>query len=150
MEKAPDDLAGMSEAEAKEYIFHHITALKLAEKARESSAAELDKWEKRAELARGLGKPDLAGEAEKEAARIKAKIDGLSAEIDGLKAVISSLKSKAAVSGTIAARERLVDPDLLEQELLILLGKTFNSETDSEADQGQDPGLGEKPEGKDR
>jgi len=120
MESKPDDLRGMSPAAAKEYIFHHITALKLTEKSRLELLAELDKWEKRAELARNKGDPNLTAAAEKEAALFRAKTETLADEIAELKALIEKMRKEIPL---LAARERSVDPDLLEQELLIALGK---------------------------
>jgi hypothetical protein len=125
METKPDDLSGMSAAAAKEYIFHHITALKLAEKDRDGLLAELDKWEKRAELARGRGVPDLAADAEKEAGRVRARAEGMLAEIAELRVKIEKMRKELPA---LAARERSVDPDLLEQELLIVLGKNPGDE----------------------
>ncbi|MDR1352065.1 MAG: chromosome partitioning protein [Treponema sp.] len=120
MEQGIDDLRGMSPADAKEYIFHFITALKLAEKDRAGLEAELEKWRKREELARSRGAEDLAGEARQETERIRAKVDLLSAEEAGLKAQIETMRKQLP---GLAARERSVDPDLLEQELNIALGK---------------------------
>jgi hypothetical protein len=125
METRADDLSGMSAGAAKEYIFHHIAALKLAEKARDGFLADLDKWEKRAELARVRGARDLAAEAEKEAGRVRARAEGLAAEIADIRDQIEKTRKGLPAS---AARERSVDPDLLEQELLILLGKNPGDE----------------------
>jgi hypothetical protein len=125
METKADDLSGMSAAAAKEYIFHHAAALKLTEKARDGLLADLDKWEKRVELARSRGAPDLAAEAEMEAGRVRARAEGLLAEIADLRAGIEKMRKGLPA---LAARERGVDPDLLEQELLIMLGKNPGDE----------------------
>jgi hypothetical protein len=125
MEPRGDDLSGMSVAAAKEYIFHHIAALKLTEKSRDDLLADLDKWEKRVELARNRNAPELAAEAEKEAGRISAKAEALASEIAELRATIEKLRKGLPA---LAARERTVDPDLLEQELLITLGKNPGDE----------------------
>jgi chaperonin cofactor prefoldin len=116
----------MNVATAKEYIFHHIAALKLTEKEHGEVLAELDKWKKRVELARSRGTADMAVEAEKEAGRVQAKVERLAVEITDLKAQIENMRKGIPA---LAARERTVDPDLLEQELLIILGKdSFSSE----------------------
>ncbi|MDR1412163.1 MAG: chromosome partitioning protein [Spirochaetaceae bacterium] len=120
MEQGIDDLRGMSPADAKEYIFHFITALKLAEKNRAGLEAEKEKWRKREELARNKGAEDLAGEARREKDRIQGKVDSLSAEEAEIKARIETMRKQLP---GLAARERSVDPDLLEQELNIVLGK---------------------------
>lgn len=125
METRRDDLSGMSAAAAKEYLFHHIAALKLTEKSRDELLADLDKWEKRAELAHNRNAPELAAEAEKEAGRIRAKAETLAAEIAELRTKIETIRRDIPA---LAARERAVDPDLLEQELLITLGKNPGDE----------------------
>jgi phage shock protein A len=120
MEQRPDDIRGMNAADAKEYIFLHINTLKLTEKKRESLKAECEKWNARVALARSKGAEDLALEAEKEAVRLQAQLDALDTEINELKSQIESMRKQ--VPG-LAARERSIDPDLLEQELLISLGR---------------------------
>jgi hypothetical protein len=124
MEHRPDDLRGMSAAEAKEYILHHITALKLAEKARGDALADLDKWEKRVDLARRQGAGALAAEAEREAAQARTRSGGLAAEAAELRGQVQRMRTALPA---LAARERSVDPDLLEQELLMVLGKDLPS-----------------------
>ncbi|MDR2070293.1 MAG: chromosome partitioning protein [Treponema sp.] len=125
METRLDDLSGMSAAAAKEYIFHHIAALKLAEKNHAGLLADLEKWEKRGELARSRHMPDLAAEAEKEAGRIRARVEDAQAENADLRAKIEKMRKDLPA---LASRERSVDPDLLEQELLIALGKNPGDE----------------------
>jgi phage shock protein A len=131
MEQNPDDLRGMSAADAKEYIFHFITTLKLTERSRAELEAERDKWQRREELARSKDAADLAGEARREAERLQAKIDTLSAEAAELRAQIETMRRQ--VHG-LAARERSIDPDLLEQELNIVLGETPGDACPTKAD----------------
>jgi phage shock protein A len=130
METKPDDLLGMSAATAKEYIFHHIAALKLTEKERDELLAEQGKWENRAALARSRGAPDLAAEAETEAGRVRTRIEDILVEIADLRGKIEKMRKDIPA---LAARERGVDPDLPERaegpELLITLGKTLGDET---------------------
>jgi phage shock protein A len=110
----------MDTAGAKEYVFHFITALKLTEKRRAALEAEKEKWRRREELARGRGAEDLAAGARGEAERVEAEIESLSAEEAELKSQIEAMRRQLPL---LAARERSVDPDLLEQELNIALGK---------------------------
>jgi hypothetical protein len=112
---------GMSAAAAKEYILSLITALKLAEKEIHSLEGKAAKWKVRVELARSNGKNDLALEAEKEAERIEKKMADLRGEERSLKNQIE--ETRRQLPG-LAARERSIDADLLEQELLIALGQT--------------------------
>jgi phage shock protein A len=124
MEKEPGgdrpwDISGMNAAEAREYIFHHITTLKLTEKKIRELDGELARWQGRAELARSKGAADLAAEAERQAEAIGAKRSGLEEENAGLRAGIDRMRAQIPA---LAARERSIDPDLLEQELLIAAG----------------------------
>jgi phage shock protein A len=123
MEQSPEDLRGMGAADAKEYIFHYITTLKLTEKKREELAGEHEKWLSRVDLARSRGAEDLALSAQGEADKLQAEQAALAAEIADLKAQIRRMQDQLP---GLAARERSVDPDLLEQELLIALGEPLD------------------------
>ncbi|QQO11277.1 chromosome partitioning protein [Breznakiella homolactica] len=104
---------------AKEYILHHITALKLNEKNIRELDSDINKWENRIQLAHSKGISDLAEEAEKEVLRIKNELDTLKTETADLKSGIQRMIRQLP---GLAARDRSVDPDLLEQELLIVAG----------------------------
>jgi phage shock protein A len=121
MEKPDEDLSGMGAADAKEYIFHHIAALKLTEKRRDELVLEREKWLSRVSLARSRGAEDLALAAQGEADTLRTALSAVEAEIADLKARIRRMRDQIA---GLAARERSVDPDLLEQEMLIALGGT--------------------------
>jgi phage shock protein A len=109
----------MGPKEAREYIFHHITALKLTEKELEEAENARAKWEKRVELARSKGDETLALGAEGEAEKAGGRIDTLRGEIGELRGQIETMRRQLP---GLAARERRIDPDLLEQELLMALG----------------------------
>ena len=115
------NLAGLSAAEAKEYIFGFIATLKLTEKEIQSLQDEAAKWKARAGMARSRGISDLLAEAEKEAEKAAARIGTLEQERSTLQAQVDSMRRQLP---GLAARERSVDPDLLEQELLMALGRT--------------------------
>jgi phage shock protein A len=119
MEQPPESLRGMNAADAKEYIFHHITTLKLTEKKRDELAGEQKKWLDRISLAQSRGAEDLALAARGEAEKLRTEREALDAEIADLKTRIRRMRDQLP---GLAARERSVDPDLLEQELLIALG----------------------------
>jgi phage shock protein A len=121
MENGPVKLDGMGAAAAKEYILSLIMALKLTEKEIRSLEEDAAKWKGRAGLARSRGKDDLASEAEKEAERAEKKIAGLREEENSLRGQIEAARRQLPA---LAARERSIDPDLLEQELLIAMGHT--------------------------
>ena len=115
------DFAKMNVLEAKDYILAFITTLKLTEKEIRSLEEEANKWESRVELANSQGKNELAVEAGKEAERIKLKLSALRDEERSLKDSIAEMRRQLP---GLAARERSIDPDLLEQELLMALGHT--------------------------
>jgi phage shock protein A len=119
MEQSPEDLRGMGVADAKEYIFHYITTLKLCEKRHGELVEEHKKWLSRVDLARSGGKEELALSAQDKADKLQQERDTLAGEIADLKAQIRRMRDQLP---GLAARERSVDPDLLEQELLIALG----------------------------
>jgi phage shock protein A len=121
---------GMSAVAAKEYIFGLIATLKLTEKDIHALEEEAAKWKGRVELARSAEKNDLASEAEKGAQRAEEKLAGLREEEVSLRDQIEAVRKKLP---GLAARERSVDPDLLEQKLLMALGKMGEeAETDTE------------------
>ena len=115
------NLTGMKAAEAKEYILAFIATLKLTEKQIYTLEDEAAKWKGRIELARSKGMEELVAEAEREAEKINAKLSGLREEELSLKERIDVMRRQLP---GLAARERSIDPDLLEQELLMALGKT--------------------------
>jgi phage shock protein A len=119
MEQPPEDLSGMGAADAKEYIFHYITTLKLTEKKYGELIQEHEKWLTRVALARSKGAEDLALAAQGEADKVGLERDAIAAEIADLKNKIQRMRDQLPA---LAARERSIDPDLLEQDLLIALG----------------------------
>jgi predicted RNase H-like nuclease (RuvC/YqgF family) len=134
-----DDFAGMDTAGAKEYIYHHIVTRKLTEKKLEEAEGELEKWKSRAELScsgggeapsrEGPSREALSREAEQKVRHWEAERDTLAGEIEALNSEITRLRRQLP---GLAARERSIDPDLLEQELLTALGHT-PGEADEEA-----------------
>jgi phage shock protein A len=119
-EKRPEDLSGLDVPAAREYILQHISTLKLTEKQILEMDGDISRWKGRVDLARSQGASDLAREAAAEAERLEAKKSALSQEAADLKALIEKMRLQLPV---LAARERSVDPDLLEQELLIMAGR---------------------------
>ena len=131
MEQKFDDLRGMTEAQGREYIFQYLSALKLTEKELLDCSVERDKWAGRAKLAESQGMGSLAAEAEREQQRITERIDTLEAEVAELKAQIEVMRRQLP---GLAARERSIDPDLLEQELRMMLGKQLEDEDTGKAE----------------
>ena len=134
IEQDPTNLAGMSAAAAKEYILGFITTLKLTEKEIHSLEGEAARWKGRLDLARTAEEPrpsasaagsrgagDLLAEAEREAERINTRLAALREEERSLKSQIDAMRRQLP---GLSARERSIDPDLLEQEMLMALGQT--------------------------
>jgi phage shock protein A len=115
----PENIRGMGVQEAKDRMVQYITSLKLMEKQHAELEEDVAKWTSRIDLARSRGALDLAGEAEKEVERITAKYTELGEEITALKGHIETLRQQLP---GFAARDRTIDPDLLEQELLMATG----------------------------
>jgi phage shock protein A len=125
MVPADEDLRGLDPEAARDYIFHFITALRMTEKKLAGEEAAYAKWQNRAALARDKAEPALASEAEAAAGRVKTQIETLEGEITELRGKIEKMRTQLP---GLAARERRVDPDLLEQELLIALGRSPGEE----------------------
>jgi len=113
------NLSGMNPAEAKQYILNFISTLKLTEKQIQNLDDEIGKWQMRIELANSKLQRELAQEAEQELNRLMEKQSALKAEAGLLKQQIEEMRRQIPL---LAARERSIDPDLLEQELLIAAG----------------------------
>ena len=111
----------MDAATAKDYILGLITTLKLTEKEILSLEAEAKRWKSRMELARSKGADALLEEAERELEGFKTRLTKLRDEERSLKGEIETMRRKLP---GLAARERSIDPDLLEQELLMALGQS--------------------------
>ena len=126
-----DSLDGMDTAAAKEYILGFISTLKLTVKELEKLSEEEAKWERRAILAWEQGKEDLLKAAEDEREKIRLRKIELEVEAGDLKVRINNLKSQLSI---LPARERSIDPDLLEQELLILTGRLPGDEEKARQD----------------
>jgi len=109
------------ETEIKDLILALITTLKLTENEIKSLEDELTKWRNRADLARSKGMDELCLEAEKEIRKIDERLHTLKEEKKELRNEIEETRRQIPV---LAAGKRSVDVDLLEQELLMVLGKT--------------------------
>ena len=113
------DICGMDKKSVKEYIFGFISTLKITEKQLRDLNNELTKWENRCELAKTKGAQELATEAEKEVEIIRNKQQQFIIEINELKSQINKMLKQLPL---LAAKERSIDVNLLEQDILIALG----------------------------
>jgi len=114
-------LDGMDNSGAKEYILGFITTLKMTEKEIRVLEDEKAKWEGRIRLARSRGMTELVSAAEKESEKVNARLADIKEEERKLRNGIDKMRQQLP---GLAARERSIDPDLLEQEILMLLGRT--------------------------
>ena len=121
MSDADMNINNMSVNQLKEEILALITTLKLTEKEIFSLETEEAKWKGRIELARERGSAELVGEAQAEMEKISARLARLREESRSFKENIETLRRRLPFA---AASERSIDPDVLEQELLMALGKT--------------------------
>jgi phage shock protein A len=120
IEQGLENLSGMDVAGAQEYILNVMITLKLTEKRIQKLDEDLAGWNSRIDLTRSQGKDDLVLEAETEAGQIREQQAQLAGEAAELKSRIEDMRKQIPL---LAARERSVDPDLLEQELLIAAGR---------------------------
>ncbi|MDR1252270.1 MAG: chromosome partitioning protein [Treponema sp.] len=120
IEQGLENLSGMDIAGAQEYILNVMITLKLTEKRIQELDEDLARWNSRIDLTRSQGKDDLALEAETEAGQIREQQAQLAGEAAELKSRIEDMRKQIPL---LAARERSVDPDLLEQELLMAAGR---------------------------
>ncbi|GHU10243.1 hypothetical protein FACS1894151_09430 [Spirochaetia bacterium] len=122
----PNDLTGLSPEAAKEYIAAHITTQKLTEKKLVEINGEIDLWESRLNLARSKDALDLVTEIEAQLNNLRSVQAKLGMEITELAEQIQTMRRQLP---GLAARQRSVDPDLLEQELAIMLGRIPGDDT---------------------
>jgi len=127
--KSDSDLSGMDTVKAKGYIIGFISSLKLIEKQLNDLENEIKKWENRIELAKANNRLELAADAEKEAGQKREKKQQLMQEYNELNEKIKEMKRQLPL---LAAKERSIDPDLLEQELLMATGFLPGEEKEAE------------------
>jgi phage shock protein A len=121
MEQSPSNIRGMPVNQAREYILSFITTQKVNEKKLLALKNELEKWKNRILLARNSGGDHLTTQASAACQDIENQIRSLEVENTELNVQIKSMIGQLP---GLAARERSIDPDLLEQELLLAAGFT--------------------------
>ncbi|MHC6204690.1 PspA/IM30 family protein [Breznakiellaceae bacterium SP9] len=126
-----ENLLGMSAAAAKEYIAGFVMTVKLSEKKLAELSGQVSKWQGRIDLARSKGAADLAAEAQKQLDIVQGQRQSLLSEIADLKEQVAAMRKQLP---GLAARERSIDQDLLEQELLMALGYMPGDEDKLELD----------------
>ncbi|MCL2093642.1 MAG: chromosome partitioning protein [Treponema sp.] len=112
------NLTGMSAQGAAAYIYEFLVTLKLSEKELAALEEDLVKWRHRIALARSRGMSDLAEEAEQKLQELITKINTIRDETDHLQTKIAKMQRQLP---GLSARERSIDPDLLLQELQMII-----------------------------
>ncbi|MDR0442427.1 MAG: chromosome partitioning protein [Treponema sp.] len=113
------NIRGMNESSAKKYVLGFITTLKLTNKQIQDIDKDLSNWNSRIELAKYKGLPDLVIEAEKEVELLENRRQQLVMETDEFKMQIEDMLRQLPL---LPAYERNIEPDMLENELLIASG----------------------------
>ena len=126
-----ENLHGMNVRDAREYILGFISTKKLCEKKLAALDLEFDKWKARERLALDKGEEVLAQGAQRQWREVDESRQKLQHEINELG---RQIKSMIAQLPGLAARERTIDPDLLEQELLIAAGYMLGDEDKAASD----------------
>jgi phage shock protein A len=103
----------------KEYLLSLVTTLKLTEKRITETREDMARWENRRVLALARGEADLAAAADQALVPLREKLTALEGEAAAYRREAAQVKEALPA---LAARERSIDPDLLEQELIILGG----------------------------
>ena len=115
----------VSYEEMQQSVLALITTLKLTQKEIHSLEDEAAKWKNRVELARSKGENDLLREAERELERIEVRLTVLKEEEQNYIEEIEVLRRQLpGIAARERSRERGIDPDILEQELLMSIGLT--------------------------
>lgn len=128
MDPRNEDLTGMTAQEAKEYVAAHVATLVLTRKKIAEGEALVATWERRAGLASQRGDGELAAAATAEQERGAIELERLRAEERDLVAAVERMRRNLP---GVAARERSVDPDLLEQELAMAAGHMPGDEAEA-------------------
>jgi len=135
MDQRDDDLSGMDALAAKDYIAAFIATEKLTGKRCGEAEAEVARWEKRRDLAANSGEPELASEAERRRAAAQEDLERLRGETAELRNKIEGMKRQLPA---LEARQRSVDPELLEQELFMAAGRMPGEEDAAAAERELD------------
>lgn len=86
-----NDLSRMGEKDARDYVLHFTTELKLQRKQLSRLAQELDKWRGRVQLAGDAGRDELKRAAEERVIDLTAEQQKLQTSIEALEAEVARL-----------------------------------------------------------
>jgi chromosome segregation ATPase len=120
-----EELSHLDYQGAMDMLFAYTTDIKRHEKDVDALRKEIEIWSSRVKLAEGKGMTELAEAAKTQVSQLNGKI----AEIDASRAelVRDAQRIKESLSG-IKAKERSIDPDLLQAELSMMTGEALDPE----------------------
>ncbi len=118
-----EELSRLDYQGAMELLFAYTTDIKRHEKDMESLGKEIKLWESRVSLAEGKGLADLALAAHAQLDQLKGRLAEIGTSRDEL--ARDSQRIKESLAG-IKAKERSIDPDLLQAELSMMTGEALD------------------------
>jgi len=118
-----EELSRLDYQGAMDMLFAYTTDIKRHEKDMDALRKEIGLWSSRVTLAEGKGLAELAGAAKAQLAQLNGKL----AEIEASRAELArdAQRIKESLSG-IKAKERSIDPDLLQAELSMMTGEALD------------------------
>ena len=117
------EISKLDFASAQETLLAYATDIKTHEKDIESSKRDLALWKSRVALAESKGLADLAEAAKKQVAMIEEKLSRIEASRAELAADMQRIKEALP---SIKAKERSIDPDLLQAQLSMMTGEALD------------------------
>jgi phage shock protein A len=118
-----EELSKLDYRSAMDLIYAYTTDVKRHEKDLESLRQEESVWETRTRLAHEKGLADLEAGASERLSQLKEKIFSIESSRSELSHDLARLKE--ALPG-IKARERSIDPDMLQAELSMMTGEAMD------------------------
>lgn len=118
-----EELSRLDYRSAMDLMYAYTTDVKRHEKDLESLRQEESVWEGRTRLAREKGLADLEAGANERATQIREKIQSIEASRSEFARDLARLKE--ALPG-LKAKERSIDPDMLQAELSMMAGEDLD------------------------
>jgi len=120
-----EELSRLDYDGAMNLLFAYTTDIKRADKEIEALQKEIALWTSRVSLAEGKGLTELVAGARAQLGQLEAKVADIHASRAEMERDAGRIKE--ALPG-IKARERSIDPDLLQAELSMMTGEALDPE----------------------
>ena len=120
-----EELSRLDYDGAMNLLFAYTTDIKRHEKDIEALKKDVALWTSRVSLAEGKGLAELAAGARTQLSQLEAKLSDIQASKGELER--DAARIKEAIPG-IKAKERSIDPDLLQAELSMMTGEALDPE----------------------